>query len=280
MITVNGIKITPEHFLAGEQRLFGMPMFNDEGVIVFELHYTNDEEIMTLFYLSNHYRDLYPEYPQYLKMMYIPNARMDRVKDKTQVFTMKHFAKFINNLDFRKVITLDAHSDVSVALLDRIDNMAPMGEIRWAVEDIAEKNKLRFSDIVLYFPDAGAHKRYGGSAFCSNFAQIYGEKIRDFSTGDIKGLEVKTCGVNLIGKNILMIDDIISYGGTMYHSANELNKLGVNKIYAYASHTENAVLDTEKGTFIKSLNDGTVTSLYTTNSIFTGKHSSIIVNSL
>jgi chromosomal replication initiator protein len=77
--------------------------------------------------------------------------------------------------------------------------------------------------------------------------------------------------------DILMIDDIISYGGSLYHSANKLKELGVGKIYAYATHTENSVLDREKGTLIKSLENGTVEKLFTTNSLYSGKHEKIEV---
>ena len=74
-----------------------------------------------------------------------------------------------------------------------------------------------------------------------------------------------------------MIDDIISYGGSLYYSAKVLKECGVDRIYAYASHTENSVLDREKGTLIKSLEDGTVERLFTTDSLFTGKHDKITV---
>jgi ribose-phosphate pyrophosphokinase len=72
-----------------------------------------------------------------------------------------------------------------------------------------------------------------------------------------------------------MIDDIISYGGTFYYSANKLKEEGFGKIYAYSTHTENEMLNEEKGTFIKSLNDGTVERLFTTNSIFNKEHNKI-----
>ena len=70
-----------------------------------------------------------------------------------------------------------------------------------------------------------------------------------------------------------MFDDIISYGGSMYYGALKLKELGVDKIYAYASHTENSILDKEKGTLIKLLEE----RLFTTSSLFTGKHEKITV---
>ena len=57
----------------------------------------------------------------------------------------------------------------------------------------------------------------------------------------------------------------------------ELKKAGAEKIYAYATHTENSVLDREKGTLRKALEDGTVENVFTTNSLYTGKHEKIVV---
>lgn len=42
-------------------------------------------------------------------------------------------------------------------------------------------------------------------------------------------------------------------------------------------HTENSILDDEKGTLIKLLEDNTVERLYTTGSLFAGKHDKITV---
>jgi ribose-phosphate pyrophosphokinase len=111
---------------------------------------------------------------------------------------------------------------------------------------------------------------------------VYGQKVRNWETGKIEGLEVMDKdghklddGNPLSGKSVLMIDDIISYGGTMYYSAKKLKELGAERIFAYATHVENSILDPEKGTFVKCLDDGTVDKLYTTDSIFTKSHKKI-----
>ena len=74
-----------------------------------------------------------------------------------------------------------------------------------------------------------------------------------------------------------MIDDIVSYGGTLAYSGAKLKELGAAEVYAYATHTENSVLDNEKGTLRKKLEDGTVGELYTTDSIYTGANSRITI---
>ena len=129
--------------------------------------------------------------------------------------------------------------------------------------------------MILYFPDEGAAKRY--SDMFPKYKYCYGEKKRDWDTGKILGLDIKSNGINLSGKTVLMIDDIIAYGGSLYYSANALKDNGVDKIYAFATHTENSILDRERGTLIKSLENSTVERLFTTDSIFTGNHEKITV---
>lgn len=86
-----------------------------------------------------------------------------------------------------------------------------------------------------------------------NNKYCYGEKNRDWDTGKILGLNIRTNGIDLKDKAVLMIDDIISYGGSLYYSALKLKEFGTSRIYAYASHTENSVLNRDKGTLIKAL---------------------------
>ena len=205
----------------------------------------------------------------YLNLPYIPNARMDRVKNNDEVFTLRYFCEFINGLNFSGVYVLDAHSDVSTALLNNCFKENPKEYIEQAIAKIGERN------LVLYFPDAGAAKRY--SDLFPELQYCYGEKKRDWKTGKILGLDIRTNGIDLDDKAVLMIDDIIAYGGSLYYSAEELKKNGVKEIYAYATHTENSILDKEKGTLIKSLENNTVNRLFTTNSLFKGNHEKITV---
>lgn len=263
MLYVNFEPVEVKHFPAGEQSIlnFNYPKPISGNKVFIDWYYENDEELVTLIYITNHIRSLYPDALIQLDMPYIPHARMDRVKSDKEVFTLKYFAQIINSLNFCQVFTADAHSNVSEALIDRIVNVDPSEIINKILKDLGPT-------LVVYFPDAGAYKRYSGLECFKNVKIVYGEKIRNWETHRIEGLNVVTNGVDLKDKYVIMVDDIISYGGTFYHSANKLKELGVKGIYAYATHVENEMLNEERGTFIKSLKDGTVTKLFTTNSIF------------
>lgn len=228
--------------------------------------FENNEELVGLIYLVKHIRRFTKNSPIILYMNYIPNARMDRVKNNNDVFTLKYFSEIINSLNFNDVVVCDPHSSVSEALINniRISSIEPL--ITSILKRIGE-------DTIIYFPDNGAAKKY--EDLFKGFKTIYGIKHRDWGTGQIQGLEVITNGIDLEGKTVLMWDDIVSYGGSMYYGALKLKELGVDKIYAYASHTENSILDKEKGKLIKLLEDGTVEKLFTTDSLFTGEHEKI-----
>lgn len=264
MIQVNGNAFKTEYFPDGTQRL---KADCKGGALEITWKYGDDSELFTVISIANNYKER--GYKVALNLPYIPNARMDRVKSEEEVFTLKIFCNLINQIGFEKVTVLDAHSNVSLALIDRVQQM----DIK-AVIKKAALNKLP-KDIILYFPDEGSQKRYVD--FFPEYRYICGMKKRDWATGQIKGLDVMDNGVDLEGKTVLMIDDIVSYGGTLYYSALKLKELGATKIYAYATHTENSILDEDRGTLKKILDDGTVEKLFTTDSLFIGSHKAIEV---
>lgn len=279
MIKVGDKKIEVKHFPDGTQMLFDCNVDDfprKYGYYNIYWHYESDEELITIYYLVCHIHKSWPGSSINLYMPYIPNARMDRTKNPGEVFTLKYFANIINGLHFAKVFVLDPHSDVSVALIDNVRVISPedyIEKVFYMMRNDAHIDDKK--DIVIYFPDAGAYKRYKDlKCFSPQFTKVYGHKVRDWSTGKITGLDIvdennkSLENGSLEGKYVLMIDDIISYGGTMYYSATKLKDLGAKEIFAYATHVEpKSLWDPEKGTFMKCLGV-IVNKLYTTNSIY------------
>lgn len=271
MFTVNKEEVKVDHFPDGTQKIEidSFNIYASNNMIVWK--YEKDEELVSLIYLTQHIKTHHPLCNISLMMRYAPNARMDRVKTPDEVFTLKYFCNVINWLKFGHVYIHDPHSNVVSALLDRVVVVDPSDYIYKAIREIQKDD----TELVLYFPDNGSMKRYAD--MFPHYKYIYGQKVRDWETGKILGLDVVTNGLNLNGKTILMIDDLCSYGGTFSYGAKKLKELGVSNIYAYATHTENSVLDKERGTLIKLLEDGTVEKLFTTDSLYSGKHDKIKV---
>lgn len=227
--------------------------------------YDSDAEFLRVNFIVNHLRSKGIQTID-LHMPYIPNARFDRVKNDDEIFTLKYFANLINDMHFNTVTVLDPHSYVSEALINNLIVLEPTDYIWKAISEIPDHENL-----MLYFPDEGAMKRYAGIAKKLHLPFAFGIKQRDWRNGNIIGTTVSGLTEDITGKQVLIIDDICSKGGTFYYNAKALKELNVGDIYLYISHCENAIL---KGDLI---NSNLVKRIFTTDSIYRKEHPLITV---
>lgn len=260
MIICNGKKIELNHFPDGT--LLMKELAPDTEKVILTWLFESNEELVGLYFFTKHLqvkgiKDIELELP------YIPNARQDRVKAPEDVFTLKYFAEMINSLGYSKVTVLDPHSYVSEALIDNIEIQSPKKYVERVLREISQEK-----DVLLFYPDEGAMKRYSAMFDCP---YVFGIKKRDWTTGQIQGLEVSGQTELIKESTILIVDDICSRGGTFYHSAKALKELGAKQVYVYISHCENTILEGEL------LQGDLVEKVYTTNSIFTKSHERVKV---
>ena len=260
MIKLNGHVIEQNTFPDGTLLMKCNP--DRYAVSTITWQYESDAELFALYSLKKHLDCVAPGRNDYLYIPYIPNARQDRVKSNEDIFTLKYFAEIINSLKFKKVYAIDPHSSVSEALINNIEVVPP----KYFIEQVL--GRINTNDILMFYPDEGAMKRYSGMV---KLPYAFGIKKRDWETGKILGLDASGDVDAIAGKDILIVDDICSRGGTFYHSAKKLKELGANKIYLYVSHCENTILDGDL------LTSGLIEKVYTTNSIFTKEHEMIEV---
>lgn len=228
---------------------------NTSEMIEIVWNYGGESEQNIVYYLASCFKDIFPGVRLYLHLPYLPNARMDRVHAKTEVFTLKYFCRMINSLGFSRVDLLDAHSNVGVGMLDRAVDNSPKKYIEQA---FVGAEKMSEEDM-LFFPDEGAVKRYADMFKMPDIG--FGIKQRDWTTGQIKGLDIQ--GVSPKGRRVFIIDDICAYGGTVYHTAKKLKELGAERIYVFFTHCENSI---EKGELFRC---GLIDRIYTTDSLCT-----------
>lgn len=189
----------------------------------------------------------------YLRMPYLPNARMDRIKTDTENFALKVFANWINSLCFDRVIVDNVHSNVSNALVNNIADILPDSDINDVTKD--------YNFDVIFFPDEGACKRYKDMKVIKELGRpiAFGIKNRDWRTGDILVLDVM--GADVKGKKVLIIDDICSKGFTFYYSGQKLRDLGASDVRLYVTHCEDNI---QNGEVLKT---DVISKVYTTDSI-------------
>lgn len=223
---------------------------DDTVDIVIDWFYEHDAELFTLICVKRYLDENFYEVSIHLNMPYIPHARMDRVKNEEDVFTLKYFCEVINSLNFTTVWVRDAHSNVSLALLNNVKEEPVSNYIMDAI--------MQSGAEALFFPDEGAMKRYSGG-FQMPYA--FGMKARDWETGKIVGYDIVHSN-NIEGKKVLIIDDICSRGGTFYHAAKALKAAGAKSVNLYVTHCEGTIVTGDL-----AASDNLVDHVYTTKSI-------------
>lgn len=254
MIKLNGRVVEQNRFPDGTLALKEMDfsLLSDNFVNWIDWMYDGDEEMFTIMSLV----DLIRRNSQgrvYLKMPYLPNARMDRIKIDTENFALKVFANWINGLGFDRIFVENVHSNVSNALVNNIVDSLPDDDIKTITKD--------YDFDVIFFPDEGACKRYKDMDVIKELGLpiAFGIKNRDWKTGEILNLDVM--GADVKDKKVLIIDDICSKGFTFYYSGMKLRELGASDVRLYVTHCE----DTIRGG--KILDTDVVSKVYTTDSI-------------
>lgn len=213
-------------------------------------HYESDSEFFTLYCLRKSCG------VAHLVLPYVPHARMDRVKDKDEVFTLKYFCEAINDLKFDSVTILDPHSNVAPALLDRVKIITSEYYVKQAIKTIEDKENL-----ILFTPDEGAMKRYSEYEMFKNYPSTFGMKNRDWKTGKILSYDILHPEA-VKDKDVLIIDDICSYGGTFYHAAKALKTAGARSVSLFVTHMEKNVFN---GDMYK---EDIMKNIFTTDSLF------------
>lgn len=250
MIKINEKVLDVRYFPSGELVIDGLISAKHNNVFKIVWNWESNEELLHLIFIVEHIKSKVTNNHNVFKltMPFCPYARMDRVKEDWDVFTLKYFANLINGLGFSEVKILDPHSDVCMGLINNCVDISK--SLRNRV--IHELFKTLHVDYVC-FPDAGCDKRLNDIGLPS----LVGMKSRDWNTGKITSLDI--IGTEKITKesfDVLIVDDICSKGGTFYHTAKALKKAGANKVYLYVTHVEESVGDGEFQPCPKNNDDG------------------------
>jgi ribose-phosphate pyrophosphokinase len=147
----------------------------------------------------------------------VPGARQDRLNDEGDfLFTIKSIAGMINARNFPTVTTLDPHSDVTPALINRC-RVVHAADIYAAGLNV---NQPRHDYVGVIAPDAGAAKRAAGVAKMLGVPAYQAWKVRDIRDGSLAGFGCQSLP-DTDGK-FLLVDDLCDGGGTFVGLADHL----------------------------------------------------------
>lgn len=195
---------------------------------------------------------------------YLAYARQDKEFLPGEGVTLGVVAHLMRSVGVRRLVTVDIHSAEGLSLFS-----FPIYSVS-AIPSLVEytKSELELSDPVVISPD------FGGSRRTEAFAQLYGAKFlqlsktRDRVTGDVT---LKDTNLDVNGKEVVIVDDIISTGGTVRAAAEVAKKQGAKAVLAVCVHGLFA------GGAIEKLQKAGVDTIVSTNTV-PGQYSKVDVS--
>lgn len=166
-------------------------------------------------------------------MPYMGYARQDKVFKKGEPISARAIARAIKA---DNVFTVNIHSESILDYFDaRATNLDATPEIGKYIKNMKLKNPL------VVAPDDGA------IALARNASQNLGIDYDYLEKTRLSGesVEIKPKNIGAKGRDVIIIDDIISTGGTMAEAISLLKKQGANEVFAACVHavlSNNAVL--------------------------------------
>jgi ribose-phosphate pyrophosphokinase len=195
---------------------------------------------------------------------YLCYARQDRVFLEGEVVSIDLVAKLFKTVGVKHIITVDIHSQRAMSYFTSIQNVSSVP----LLADYASKMKLH--DPIAVSPDAGGANRATEFARYLDIDVLALKKYRDRSTGEVTVDE--KLDMDISKRDVIVIDDIISSGGSIIKAAEVLHKKGVGRIFAMCAH---ALLIREAAQKIKSAG---VQDIISTNSV-PGEYSKVELSS-
>ncbi len=154
-------------------------------------------------------------------------SRQDR-KDKSRVpISAKLVANLLVCAGASRIITLDLHSQQIVGFFD-----IPVDHLYAAPIFFDYLEKYRSEPLVVCTPDLGRMKM--ATAYADNFhcplSMVFKRRR------DAKNVEAMNLMGNVKGRSVLIVDDLIATGNTIFAAAEFLKSAGATKVRALVSH--------------------------------------------
>ncbi len=182
-------------------------------------------------------------------------------------------AMMLRELEFygvKNFITFDAHDDrVQNAIpLIGFDNYRPTYQMVKALVKAVPDISFDKEQLIIISPDEGAMGR------CMFFSSVAGldvgmfYKRRDYSRivdGKNPIVAHEYLGQDLTGKDVIIVDDMISSGDSLFDVAKQIKKRGAKRIFNFATF---GLFTNGLEGFDKAYEDGIIDKIFTTNLIY------------
>ena len=189
----------------------------------------------------------------YAIMPYMGYARQDRQFLNGEIVTMSVVAKMLQAAGAKKAIVVDIHSKTALRHFKiPTENVSAIPELAKYLK------KLKLKNPIVVSPDTG------GSLRAKKFADILKsdfitlKKSRNRKTGKVS---IQSTKADVNGKDLIIVDDIISTGGSVVKATQFLKKQKCKRVFVVCTHGL-LVGDAEK-----NIKKAGVTQIISTNTI-------------
>jgi len=160
---------------------------------------------------------------------YLGYSRQHREYLSGEIVSLKMVGQLMSSVNIKRLLTIDIHNVEGLGLFSF--PAFSSSAISLLAEYISKNEKI--SDALIVSPDFGSSARVETFAKLVNRPYYILEKERDRITGEVK---VKSPSIDLKGRTVYIVDDMISSGGTIVKAANVLKDFGVKNIIAVCVH--------------------------------------------
>ena len=164
----------------------------------------------------------------YAVIPYMGYARQDREFLGGEIVTIGVIGRLLKAAGVKKVLTVDIHSKLALKELKiSSENVSAMDVL------VKHFKKLKLKEPLIVSPDIGGKERAEKFAKLLKTDFIALKKHRDRKTGKVNILSGK---VNVRNRDLILVDDMISTGGSIVKATQFLKKQKCRRVFAACTH--------------------------------------------
>ncbi|MEM0374534.1 MAG: ribose-phosphate diphosphokinase [Candidatus Methanomethylicia archaeon] len=261
LLSLDIVNLEWKIFPDGESYFRFLSKVDDDIILVHSLSPPQDKRILELFFLLKGLRS-YGANDVILVLPYIAYMRQDKKFLEGEIISIEVLGELLSFYGVNKYVFVDVHSEEVLKFFKgRVIEVSAFPLFR---------NILLMYNLINPFvlaPDAKALKYAEVVAHGINAEYDYVVKKRDRSTGEVESY-IKD--LNVSGRDVILVDDIISTGGTIINATRILKKYGVNRIFACCTHgvfVGNAITNMYNAGVYEIISTDTIESYYSRVSV-------------
>jgi len=247
-------------FPDGERRLRVEEHIVDEQAVIVQSTCTpSDQNYMELFFLADAVQRSGARSTTAV-VPYLGYQRQDHVFRDGEAVSLEVIVKTLEAVGINWLIAFDLHS-VKIPEVFKIP-VKHLSALPLFAEEIGRRG-WKTEDTVLVSPDMGGIRRIKIlSELLKGMPYAVIEKQRDLATGRVEALGIE----GALARRALIVDDMISSGGTIIKAAELLREKGVEEVVVFATHA----VFSDKAPVL--LQESTIQDVYVTDTVYIPLH--------